>query len=105
MGADTADIVAAWPIASLSFVDPATAVELVHGRRLAESPDAEAERKQWLEQWSVDCEPWEGACMSPMEIIDPRDTRKFISEALDTIRGNRANCIGEHKLAIWPTDF
>jgi hypothetical protein len=33
------------------------------------------------------------------------DTRKWIFEALDILRGNRGTAIGRHQLANWPTGF
>jgi acetyl-CoA carboxylase carboxyltransferase component len=100
-----ADIVAAWPTASISFVDPEIGVEVVHGRRLAESRDPESERKRLLEEWAVESTPWDGAGITPLEIIDPAETRKFIAGSLDILRGNRSGGISEHKLANWPTGF
>ncbi|HPQ43769.1 MAG TPA: carboxyl transferase domain-containing protein [Syntrophales bacterium] len=99
------DIIAAWPTASISFVDPEIGIEVVHGRRLAEDQNSEAERKRLLEEWSVESSPWGGAGITPLEIIDPADTRKFIATSLDILRGNRSGGIGEHKLANWPTGF
>jgi len=99
------DIIAAWPTASISFVEPEIGIEVVHGRRIAESQDSEAEKRRLLEEWAVESTPWEGAGITPLEVIDPRDTRKFIAEALDIFRGNRNSGISEHKLANWPTGF
>ena len=105
MCAGQEDMYAAWPTASISFVDPTIGVEVVYGRRLAESPDPEAEKKRLIEEWAADSAPWGGAGVTGLEIIDPRDTRKWIAEALDILRGNRGSTIGEHKLALWPTGF
>lgn len=105
MGVSQDDMYAAWPIASISFVDPATGIELVHGRKLARAAQPEAEKKRLVEEWAIDSAPWGAAMVSPLEIIDPVDTRKWIFEALDILRGNRGNAIGEHQLANWPTGF
>ena len=105
MGLSHEDVYAAWPIASISFVDTEIGVDLVHGRAIAEAQDPEAEKKRLLEQWVADSAPWGGASVSALEVIDPRDTRKFLAEVLDILRGNRGNSIGEHKLANWPTGF
>ena len=105
MGVSQDDMYAAWPIASISFLDPATGIELVHGRRIAKASDPEAEKEQFLEEWSIDSAPWGAAMVSPLEIIDPGDTRKWIFDALDILRGNRGNAIGRHQLANWPTGF
>jgi propionyl-CoA carboxylase beta chain len=105
MGADQSHLQAAWPIASISFVDPATGIELVHGRKLSQAQDPEGEKKRLMEEWAINSAPWEAAGITALEVIDPRDTRKWIAEALDIIRGNRGNAIGKHKLANWPTGF
>jgi len=105
MGISQDDMSAAWPIASISFVDPAIGISLVYGRKIAESQDPEAEKKRLMEQWAIDSAPWGAAAVTPLEIIDPRDTRKWISEALEILRGKRGNSIGKHQLANWPTGF
>ncbi len=105
MGADQSHLQAAWPIASIGFVDPETGVELVYGRKLSETQNREAEKKSLLEKWAIDSEPWGAAAISPLEIIDPRDTRKWIADALEVLRGNRDKVIGKHQLANWPTGF
>lgn len=105
MGADQSHLQAAWPMASLSFVDPATGIELVYGRKLSQARDPESEKKRLLEEWAINSAPWDAAGVSSLEVIDPRDTRKWIAEALDIVRGSRGNGIGQHQLAKWPTGF
>ena len=39
------------------------------------------------------------------DIIDPRDTRKFLAQALDMLRGSRDKVISEHLLQNWPVGF
>ena len=105
MGTSQDDMSAAWPIASISFVDPEIGISMVYGRKIAESEDPEVEKKRRMEQWGIDSAPWGATAVTPLEIIDPRDTRKWIFEALEILRGNRGNSIGEHRLANWPTGF
>jgi len=103
---ETADFVVAWPTASVSFVDPEVGVELVYGRRLEQHPDPEAERERLKKEWATDAAPWEAAEMGYFDdIIDPRDTRKWLAETLEVITGYRRNFISEHRLAVWPTGF
>lgn len=107
-GARHEDFRAVWPTASISFVDPEIGVAQVYGRKLSEIEDPEkreAERQRLLAQFSAECAPWEGAQGSNVEVIDPRDTRKWIAECLDILRGNRGNFMSEHRLANWPTSF
>lgn len=107
MGVTHDDMSAAWPIASISFVDPDIGIELVHGRRLAAIADPkqrELERQQLREQWAIDCTPWGAAQTTPLEVIDPSETRKWIYQSLNILRG-RKGTIGKHELANWPTNF
>ena len=39
------------------------------------------------------------------DVIDPRETRNYIINALEISFNNRRNGIGEQKLANWPTKF
>lgn len=101
-----ADFTVAWPIASISFVDPVIGIELVHGSKIAEAGDPRAEREKLRRLWSTETAPWKAAEQHYFEdIIDPRDTRKFIAEALDIARGKKGRLISEHKLQYWPTTF
>ena len=102
----SADFVVAWPTASISFVDPTIGVELVYGRRLDQSPNREQEKQRLIEEWSTDAAPWGAAEQGYFDdVIDPRDTRRWLADTLDVIAGYRNNFIGEHKLAVWPTTF
>lgn len=101
-----ADFTVAWPIASISFVDPVIGIELVHGSRIAETKDPRGERERLRKLWLTETSPWKAAEQHYFDdIIDPRDTRKFIAEALDIARGKRDRLISEHKLQYWPTTF
>jgi acetyl-CoA carboxylase carboxyltransferase component len=105
MGISQDDMSAAWPIASISFVDPDIGVSLVYGRKIAQAEDPATETRRLMEQWATDSAPWGGAAVKPLEIIDPRDTRKWIFESLEKPIGKRNNSIGQHQLANWPTGF
>ena len=100
------DISAAWPISRMSFVDPDIGLGLAMESRIAEAADPEAERERVFQEWSVGSTPWDGAGLYGIhDIIDPKDTRKFIFQSLEMLRGNRDKVIGEHKLQNWPTGF
>jgi acetyl-CoA carboxylase carboxyltransferase component len=105
VGASQTDIQAVWPTASISFVDPEVGVDLVYRHKIAEAQHPEAERQQLLREWAVVTAPWELAGISDLEVIDPKDTRRFIAESMDTLRGYKGNTIGKHRLANWPTGF
>jgi acetyl-CoA carboxylase carboxyltransferase component len=100
------DFIVAWPTASISFVDPEIGIELVHGAKLNQMKNAEAERERLRKQWAIDSTPWAAAEKNFLQdVIDPRDTRKFLAEALEIIRGERSPVISEHRLQTWPTVF
>ena len=100
------DIIASWPIAKMSFVDPEIGLGLAMESRITEAQDPEAERKRVQEEWAQKSTPWDAAALYGVhDIIDPRDTRKFIYQSLEALRGNRDKVIGEHKLQNWPTGF
>ncbi len=100
------DIIAAWPTARLSFVDPEIGLNLAMESRIRGTADPEAERKRIREEWDAASAPWGAAAAYGLhQVIDPRDTRKFIFQALKILRGNRQQVISEHKLQDWPTGF
>ena len=100
------DITVAWPTARMSFVDPDIGLSLAMESRIAEAQDPEAEKKRVREEWEVGSTPWEAAGLYGIhDIIDPRDTRKFIVQSLDMLRGNRDKVISEHRLQNWPVGF
>ena len=100
------DFIVAWPTASISFVNPEIGIELVHGAKIAQAKDAEVEKECLMKQWAINSTPWAAAEKNFFQdIIDPSDTRKFLAEALDIIRGDRGPMISEHRLQNWPTVF
>lgn len=103
---ESGDLVVAWPTASISFVDPEIGIELVHGRRIADAADPEAERERLRQEWVVDSAPWEAAERHELDdVIDPRDTRRWLAQALEVLHGKRGGFIGRHKLKNWPIGF
>ena len=100
------DLIVAWPTASISFVDPEIGIELVHGAKINQGKNPEAERERLRKQWAIDSTPWAAVEKNFLQdVIDPRDTRKFLAEALEIIRGERGPVISEHRLQTWPTAF
>ncbi len=100
------DIVAAWPTAKMSFVDPDIGLGLAMESRIAGAGDPEAEKKRVREEWMKESAPWGAAGLyGAHDIIDPKDTRRFIVQALDMLRGSREKVISQHGLQNWPTGF
>jgi methylmalonyl-CoA decarboxylase subunit alpha len=53
-----------------------------------------------------DTTPWEMARLYEAQyVIDPRDTRAWLSRVLDVHRMRLGNGVGRHRLANWPTSF
>lgn len=100
------DITVSWPSAKMSFVDPDIGLGLAMESRINEAPDPEAEKERVLQEWTEGSAPWDAAGLYGIhDIIDPRDTRKFIVQALEMLRGSREKVISEHKLQNWPVGF
>jgi methylmalonyl-CoA decarboxylase subunit alpha len=105
-GGDYSDLLLAWPTADMSFMDPETGVNVVHGAALAALDPAEraAKRKELLEQWEWDTLPYGAAARHLVhEIIEPAQTRDVVIQFLNAWQSRGA--IGEHRLANWPTKF
>src|SRR5262249_2044849 len=77
-GGDYSDLLLAWPTADMSFMDPDTGVNVVHGAAPAALDPAErsARRKELLEQWEWDTLPYGAAARHLVhEVIAPAHSR------------------------------
>jgi len=99
-----ADSIVAWPTAEMSFIDPATAANVVFGATPAKSPEEQAER---IAKMAEGTDPYGAAGLHFIhDVIDPRETRNHIIRVLrQTQDQSRTKGIGEHRLANWPTKF
>jgi len=105
-GGGYADLLVAWPTAEMSFMDPATGVNVVHGAELARRPPEErgGRRRELLAQWELDTLPYGAAARHLVhDVIDPADTRHVVVRFLALARSRSA--LGRHRLASWPTKF
>ncbi len=86
-----ADLAYAWPTAELAVMGSSGAVEIVHRRDLAGSIDPLARRAELLEDYEERyATPYIAAERGIIDdVIDPADTRRVISRALDLLRGKR----------------
>ncbi len=99
-GRHSEDIVA-WPMAEVSFMDPAFATSIVHGLSPGEEGFAEA-----LAQTEKNIEVWDMATMFSLQnIIKPQETRDYVIRMLDVYRSRRCGGIGEHHMQKWPTSY
>ena len=94
------DYFVAWPTAELGFMDPAIAADIVFGGW------PEEKRKEMQEQMISDLSPYPAAqAYFIQDIIDPRNTRTYLTQVLSIIRDSEDQGIGKHRLANWPTKF
>lgn len=101
--ANTSDTIAAWFTADVSFMDPGSAIKIVHGVTRAEDPELFDRHlvSMTRENTAYDLASVYGA----QDVIDPRETREFIVNSLKTYSASRTGGIGEHLLSNWPTSF
>lgn len=94
------DFVFSWPTGEGGFLDPEAAADVVYGTM----PDEEHDQlvKEMLKDTS----------MYPLaqeyfihDVIDPRQTRKFLCNILRLVYNSSTKRIGKHLLANWPTKF
>ena len=99
-----ADCVLAWPTADISFMAPAVAVNVVHGRKLAAMADGAAARQALMDEIARANAPWEAAARNYIDrIIDPRDTRIELVQALARACGpDGEGARSRRRLANWP---
>jgi acetyl-CoA carboxylase carboxyltransferase component len=94
------DFIVAWPTAEIGFMDPEIAADIVYGDLSGEARDHS------LETMIGDVAPYAAAGAYYIhDIIDPRDTRKYLIKVLQVIRGSKGKGMSKHRLANWPTKF
>jgi methylmalonyl-CoA decarboxylase subunit alpha len=102
-GAGIADEIAAWWSAEVSFMNPRTAVTVVHGIREEDDPERFA---KLLEDMARTGGAYDlAAVYGVKEVLDPRETREYLKEMLDTHTMRLSGGVGEHRLANWPTSY
>ena len=100
------DFTAAMTTAEISFMSPEAAANVVYLNRIESAEDPEAERAKLIAEMAYQNSPWPAASVGLLDdVIDPRDTRKYIIDCLETLRGCKGNFITDHKLQAWPTGF
>ncbi|MDW7673367.1 MAG: carboxyl transferase domain-containing protein [Bacillota bacterium] len=100
-----ADFLVAWPTAEINFTGPEVGINVVYGRQLAELDNPAEERRKLLERWEFDSSPYKAAAKHFLDdIIAPKDTRKFLCQALEySCMKNGSK--GQRLLANWPTGY
>lgn len=79
-----ADIVAAWPSAILTGTGPSSAVFTVHAKELERAADPDKLRQELEAKYSATGSVYRAAATFGVhEIIEPKDTRRFLSATLE----------------------
>jgi acetyl-CoA carboxylase carboxyltransferase component len=80
-----ADFVFAWPMAEIAVMGPEGAANIIFRKEIQESPDPDAMRKQKVEEYKKKfANPYVAAAKGYIDsVIAPKDTRKFIMQALE----------------------
>ena len=100
------DFIAALTTAEISFMSPEAAANVVYFNRIEEAEDPEAEREKLIKEMEYGSAPWQAAAAGLLDdVIDPCDTRKYIIDCLDILRGQRGDFISKKYLQLWPTGF
>ena len=98
-GGGLADALGIWSIGEASLMDPEIAVNVLHGVRADDESFAQrvAEMKQDTSAYAL------ASSFAAHEVLDPRESRRFLLRML-AIHSNRLrDGIGEHRLRNWPT--
>jgi acetyl-CoA carboxylase carboxyltransferase component len=101
------DCLVAWPTADVSFMAPEAAANVVFGRKVGDYDDPDGPRAELIERMRRMNAPWDAAGAGLFDdVIDPRDTRRVLVEALRRARGPAGDRgRSERRLASWPRMF
>jgi propionyl-CoA carboxylase beta chain len=85
------DFNVAWPTAEIAVMGPKGAVEIIYKREIAESDDPAAATDAKVDEYrEMFAHPYVAAGRGYLDdIIDPRDTRPRLIDALETLQGKR----------------
>lgn len=103
MGAGRADVTASWFSGDISFMDPAVAVNVVYAVKPGEDPER---YEQMVKEVSAGTTAFELAApfMAQM-VIDPNDTRSYLTGMLEILTRRMTGGVGQHRMADWPPAF
>ncbi len=94
------DFIVAWPTGEIGFLEPEIAADVTYGalpkekrKALTEKMIREGAPYPLAEEYYID------------DIIDPRETRGYLTQTLNMIRNSEGGGMGKHLLANWPTKF
>ena len=102
-GTRNSDEMLAWYCADVGFMDPIVAVNVVYGVRRETEP---ARFEQLVAELRRESSAYDLASIfSAQAVIDPRESRKWLSRLLEVHKRRLSKGIGKHLMAGWPTTF
>jgi len=102
-GAGNSDHVLAWYSAEIDFMDPRSAVAVVHGVTPASDPQRFDALLQEMVKGTTAYDA--AAAYTAHSVIDPRETRAALSRLLDIHVRRLRGGVGEHLMRTWPTSY
>jgi acetyl-CoA carboxylase carboxyltransferase component len=99
-GGGNADEVACWVTAEVSFMKPEFGARVVFGV----SPDETEQYRDAVARMSKGTTAYDMAAIyTAHDVIDPRDTRNWLTRMLAVHRMRLTGGVGEHLMRSWPT--
>lgn len=84
------DTIVAWPTAHFDIMGPEAAVQLVHGKAIAQAEDPEAHKAVIMKRLKEDSSAYQAAAMGLIDdVIDPAETRQVIIDTLEKVAASR----------------
>ena len=102
-GGGNSDEVIHWLTAEVNFMDPRSAVSIVHGVEPQDEPERYA---QLLEEMSRGTTAYDAAAAySAHAVIHPAQTRAHLIRSLEVHQLRLSGGVGEHLMRTWPTSY
>ena len=96
------DLLLAWPSAEISLMGAEGAVNIIYGKQIEKSPEPDVARRDLVKQFRSFIDPYIAAEQGLIDdLIDPRDTRRLVAEAL-AWSANKTVERPARKTGIWP---
>lgn len=102
-GGGNGDYVLCWNTAEVNFMDPRSAVAVVHGLRPDDDPQRYAEALQEMTRGTSAYDMAAG--YQAHDVILPGETRATLTRLLEIHASRPSNGVGEHRMRAWPTSF
>ncbi|WP_295857691.1 carboxyl transferase domain-containing protein [uncultured Xylophilus sp.] len=102
-GGGNADEVACWFSAEVNFMDPRSAVPIVHGVQEADDPER---FRTLLAEMQRGTSAYDAAAVNAAHaVISPVETRDYLARMLEIHEMRLSDGVGEHLMRTWPTSY